>query len=118
MVALAEPDYGAWIEYPEFKLGQYHSETLINEGADPYIGRKLKSLFESADLETTISVIAQVWDKESLSANIEEEWKRVYEAQLISSEDLKRRITMEKEAISLNTRMIFMPVFTSIGRKR
>jgi ubiquinone/menaquinone biosynthesis C-methylase UbiE len=118
VVALAEPDYGGWVEYPDFQLGRYHMNHLKREGADPLVGRKLRYLFESAGLDTSLGVIAQTWDKKHLLLNIEEEWKRVYESKIISGEEYKDKIKMEKEAINENKRTIFMPVFYAIGRKR
>ncbi|NPD90222.1 MAG: methyltransferase domain-containing protein [Asgard group archaeon] len=118
VVALAEPDYGGWVEYPDLNLGKKHIEYLQREGADPCIGRKIQALFESAGLETEISIIAQTWDKESLRDNIEEEWRRVLEADLISDDEFNQRLKLEKESIAKNQRLIFIPVFTAIGRKR
>jgi hypothetical protein len=118
VVALAEPDYGGWVEYPELNLGKKHIEYLQREGADPCMGRKIQALFESAGLETEISIIAQSWDKESLESNIEEEWRRVLEADLISEGEFKQKLKLEKESIEKNQRLIFIPVFTAIGRKR
>ncbi len=118
VVALAEPDYGGWIEYPDFQLGRHHMNYLKREGADPFMGRKLRYLFETADLETSLGVIAQTWDKKHLLMNIEEEWKRVYSSKIISEMEYKDMIRMEKEAINENKRTIFMPVFYAIGRKR
>ena len=117
VIALAEPDYGGWLEYPEYGLGEGHIESLNKEGADPYMGRKIQTLFESAGLQTKISIIAQVWDKQNLLKNIEEEWERVFEAGLISYEDFKVKVKLEKETIEKNQRMIFMPVFTAFGKK-
>ncbi|MCG3221942.1 MAG: methyltransferase domain-containing protein [Candidatus Heimdallarchaeota archaeon] len=118
VVALAEPDYGGWVEHPDFNLGKKHIEYLQREGADPCIGRKIQALFESAGLETEISIIAQAWDKESLRDNIEEEWRRVLEADLISEDEFKQKLQLEKESIAKNQRLIFIPVFTAIGRKK
>jgi ubiquinone/menaquinone biosynthesis C-methylase UbiE len=117
-VALAEPDYGAWIEYPEMELGKYHTEYLQKEGADPFMGRKILSLFESAGFETTLSVVAQTWNQNLLQENIAEEWKRVLEADLISDNEFNEIIKKEKKLIKRNQRMIFIPVFTAIGRKK
>lgn len=117
VVALAEPDYGGWVEYPELNLGMKHIEYLREEGADPLAGRKILSYFESSGLETEISVIAQTWNKESLINNIEEEWKRVLEANLITETEFKQVIEKEKILIEQNRRMIFIPVFTAIGKK-
>ena len=117
VVALAEPDYGGWVEYPEMNLGTKHIEYLREEGADPLAGRKILSYFETAGLETEISVIAQTWNKESLINNIEEEWKRVLEAKLITETEFKHLIKKEKSLIDQNRRMIFIPVFSAIGKK-
>ncbi len=117
VVALAEPDYGGWVEYPEMNLGTKHIEYLRDEGADPLAGRKVLSYFETVGLETEISVIAQTWNKESLVNNIEEEWKRVLEANLITETEFKHIIEKEKTLIEQNRRMIFIPVFTAIGKK-
>ncbi len=117
VVALAEPDYGGWVEYPELNLGTKHIEYLMDEGADPLAGRKILSYFESTELETEISVIAQTWNKEALINNIEEEWKRVFEANLITETEFKQVIEKEKKLIEQNRRMIFIPVFTAIGKK-
>lgn len=118
VVALAEPDYGGWVEYPELNLGKKHIEYLQREGAEPCIGRKIQALFESVGLETEISVIAQVWDQKGLRNNIEEEWRMVLEVGLISEEEFEKKLLLEKEAINENQRVIFIPVFTAIGRKK
>ena len=118
VVALAEPDYGGWIEYPELNLGKKHVEYLRREGADPYAGRKIQALFESAGLETEISVIAQIWDKESLNNNIEDEWRLVLDAGLITEDEFKQKLKLEKESIAKNRRFVFIPVFTAIGKKK
>jgi ubiquinone/menaquinone biosynthesis C-methylase UbiE len=117
VVALAEPDYGGWIEYPEMDLGKKHIRYLEREGADPEMGRKMLSLFEKAELKTYLVTIAQSWDKQNLLNNIEEEWKRVLDAKLISEEEYKEIIKEEIRLIKKNQRMIFMPVFCAIGQK-
>lgn len=117
IVALAEPDYGAWIEYPELNLGNKHIQYLMNEGADPYIGRKMLNLFEEAGLKTDLISIAQSWDQENLRKNIKKEWKRVLEANLITKEEYSEIIATELQLIDKNQRMIFIPVFCTIGRK-
>jgi ubiquinone/menaquinone biosynthesis C-methylase UbiE len=117
VVALAEPDYGGWIEYPELNLGKNHIKYLESEGADPYMGRKILSLFEKAGLHTYLVTIAQSWNQENLRNNIEEEWRRVLESDLINEVEYTEIIEKELELINKNQRMIFMPVFCVIGRK-
>ncbi len=118
VIALAEPDYGSWIEYPEYGLGEYHRKSLEKEGADPDVGRKLLYLFEGAGLRTEISVIGQIWSQENLLDNIKEEWRRVLEAGLIDSTKFEEMVKLEKKTILENKRMIFIPVFYAIGTKR
>ncbi|MBA7549687.1 hypothetical protein ES705_42180 [subsurface metagenome] len=117
IIALAEPDYGGWIENPELRLGKYHFESLKEQGANPFIGRQLLDLFQSANLETSISVVAQTWSRKHLTENIEEEWRRVLETSKISEKEFTDIIKKEKELIKKNIRMIFIPIFTAVGRK-
>lgn len=117
VIALAEPDYGGWIENPELRLGKYHVESLKEQGANPFIGRQLLDLFQSANLETSISVVAQTWSRKHLTENIEEEWRRVLETSKISEKEFTDIIKKEKELIKKNIRMIFIPIFTAVGRK-
>lgn len=117
VVALAEPDYGAWIEYPDLGLGDQHIDCLKSQGADPFIGRKLLSIFEQAGLEASLDVTAQVWDQEKLRENIREEWELIVKAGKISQEKFDKIIKKEMKYIENNTRMIFMPVFSITGKK-
>jgi len=117
VIALAEPDYGGWLEYPEMDLGNKHIQSLEQEGADPRMGRKLLNLFEKAGLRSYQIIIAQSWNQENLRDNIEEEWKRVEEAGLISEKELFDIVKKEMKLINKNQRMIFMPVFCVVGKK-
>jgi ubiquinone/menaquinone biosynthesis C-methylase UbiE len=117
VIALAEPDYGGWIEYPELGLGKKHIHYLERENADPIMGRKILHMFEKAGLHTYQVTIAQSWDQENLRNNIEEEWRRVLESGLINEEEFSDILNKESELIEKNQRMIFMPVFCAIGKK-
>ena len=45
VMALAEPDYGSRIDYPQelSLLGKWQMDSLEQQGADPFIGRKLRA---------------------------------------------------------------------------
>jgi len=118
IVALAEPDYGGWVEHPDFGLGAKHIATIKKHGADPYMGRKLLSIFESANLNTKLSVVAHIWNQERLKEQIAEEWKLVLEAEEITEEEYKEILEKENQTIDENLRMIFLPIFSAIGQKR
>ena len=57
LVAAAEPDYGGVIEYPEHaaRLKAY-GESLLGEGADTHVGRKLGAALHAAGFEVTAGV--------------------------------------------------------------
>ena len=52
VLALAEPDYGSRIDFPEPlpTLGQWQATSLEYQGADPRLGRRLSALFHQAGL--------------------------------------------------------------------
>jgi len=58
VLASLEPDYGGKIHWPENpKVDQlFAGEAIRKKGGDPHIGRKLRSLFVSAGLETRIGI--------------------------------------------------------------
>ena len=57
VIAFAEPDYGGRIDYPEelTPLGEKQINSLMAQGADPYTGRRLASIFVEAGFHTRIT---------------------------------------------------------------
>lgn len=58
ILASLEPDYGGKIHWPENKKVDplFAGEAIRKKGGDPHIGRKLRSLFVTAGVETTIGI--------------------------------------------------------------
>jgi ubiquinone/menaquinone biosynthesis C-methylase UbiE len=117
VAALAEPDYGGWIDHPaEVEIGKLLAERLVCEGADPQVGRKLKGLFAKAGLDAEVGVSAGIWDSERLKAEFDEEWrwrsKILGESPLL--EETRRK---EWEAITSGERILFIPIFYASARK-
>jgi len=58
VLASLEPDYGGKIHWPENKKVDplFAGKAIQKKGGDPHIGRKLRELFVSADLETKIGI--------------------------------------------------------------
>lgn len=58
VLASLEPDYGGKLHYPEHpKVDQIFSgSTIRDKGGDPHIGRKLRSLFVKAGLQTEVGI--------------------------------------------------------------
>ncbi len=117
IVALAEPDYSGWIEHPELELGEHFIKTIMKEGGDPIVGKKLLSIFSSAGLETSLTINTRVWPHEELEGCIENDWNIILLEGLISEEEYKIKIEEEKKFIKDKLRVIAFPIFTAVGKK-
>lgn len=120
LLACAEPDYGGRIDYPEeLPLARWQAEALRREGADPFIGRKLRALFTQAGLSAKGGVIPSLWDNQTLRAEFEAEWALMERtlAGIVSEDELKRYKQRDWQAIEDGQRLIFMPIFYAVGRK-
>jgi SAM-dependent methyltransferase len=58
ILASLEPDYGGKIHWPENKKVDplFAGDAIRKKGGDPHIGRKLRTFFVTAGLETTIGI--------------------------------------------------------------
>ena len=121
VIALAEPDYGGRIDYPEEleQLGKVQSQSLRDQGADIFTGRKLKSFFADCGLENIRSgIISAQWDRGFDQAEFDLEWA-VLEKDLegkVSSEELERVYKIDLEASRQGRRVLFMPIFYAFGQ--
>ena len=121
LVAFAEPDYGGRIDHPpEFiKLREYQISGLLNAGADPRMGRKLRSLFFDAEIEDVhCGVYDGRWEKTLSKEDIESEWLMLEEdlRNILSSADLEELKKHEQKAISNGSRLIYVPTFYAWGK--
>jgi ubiquinone/menaquinone biosynthesis C-methylase UbiE len=74
--AFAEPDYGGRIAYPDelAKLTDQQTRSLIQQGANPSIGRQLRHLFTQTGLKNIqTGVLASEWNASSRSMETEME---------------------------------------------
>jgi ubiquinone/menaquinone biosynthesis C-methylase UbiE len=120
VLACAEPDYGGRIDYPEeLPLARWQAEALRREGADPFIGRKLPTLFAQAGLSAHVGVIPSLWDEGALRAEFEAEWALMERTLtgMVSEDELGRYKQADWQAIEDGQRLIFVPIFYAVGRK-
>ena len=92
ILALAEPDYGGRIDFPDRfkKLNELQEASLRSQGADPRFGRKLAQLFTQAGLaEVEVGVLGGQWTTADQMIDLDSEW------QVIAS-DLEGYITGEE----------------------
>jgi SAM-dependent methyltransferase len=119
LLVCAEPDYGGRIDYPDLPLGHWQGEALRREGADPWLGRKLRGLFAlPAVREVDMGVIPGLWDLNTLRAEFDAEWA-LWERSLdglVAPEEMARLKAADLAAIEAGARLAFMPVFYALVR--
>lgn len=124
ILVLAEPDYGGRIDYPsELEIiAEWQKESLRMQGADPFFGRKLASLFETDKVNLQeYGVLGGRWKTWFDYSSWELEWevieddiKHLSEKGLsnVSIEDLKLK---DLDAYRRGNRVLFVPTFYAWG---
>jgi len=124
VLASLEPDYGGKLHYPEDPRIDpiFAGQAIKDKGGDPHIGRKLRSLFVHAGLETEVGIgNNRIWSCEEdktyyfhardfyvkalKNAGLSQDEIDIWEFQYLKSLE---------EGVQLN----FFPQFYAIGRKR
>jgi SAM-dependent methyltransferase len=120
-IALAEPDYGGRIDYPEAlaETGRLQAESLHRQGADTRLGRRLRALFHQAGLQHIESgVVSGQWREPPSQADLDQEWE-VLEADLqalLPAQELTRLRQIDRQAWNTGERVLFVPTFYAIGQ--
>ncbi|HMD90339.1 MAG TPA: methyltransferase domain-containing protein [Anaerolineaceae bacterium] len=120
VAALAEPDYGGRIDYPDelMELGRQQAAALQRQGADPNLGRRLASLFSNAGLSNVHSgLLGGHWGSPLSPEAWELEWS-VLESDLsgwIDKEKFELLRKLDLEAWQKGQRILFVPTFYAWG---
>ena len=120
-LALAEPDYGGRIDYPDalIDIGRLQAESLRLQGADTHLGRRLGALFHQTGLSNIESgVISGQWREIPSRADLDQEWA-VLESDLqgmLSVQELSRLRQIDRQAWQAGERLLFVPTFYAIGQ--
>jgi ubiquinone/menaquinone biosynthesis C-methylase UbiE len=124
VLSLAEPDYGGRIDFPDdlAQVGSWQNKALKNQGANPYIGRQLSSLFAKAGLSNMeVGVLGAQWRNGSSDQEHELEW-RVLASDLENNPEFIRQTEQIKAlnlaSIKARERILFVPVFYALGKVR
>jgi SAM-dependent methyltransferase len=119
VLVCAEPDYGGRIDHPNLPLGRWQAEGLRGEGADPFLGRKLRALFALPGArQVDLGLIPGLWGLGTLRAEFDTEWS-LWEQSLretVRPEELARVKALDLAAIEAGERLAFMPVFYALVR--
>jgi len=111
VLALAEPDYGAWIDFPQGLEGL--QDILIKgmkaTGADPFVGRKLRGIFEHAG----------VWDLKRLKEEFDDQRRfvRTLAGPAGRTRQLDAIEAAWKDALEKGTLFHYNPIFYTVGVK-
>lgn len=129
LLILAEPDYGGRIDYPNDLrvLGDLQTKSLTKQGADPFIGRKLGSLFHNSGISMVeLGILGSQWYGHQEVGNEDAEWQMLlYDLSfpsknesnhLIGKTELNRLREIHNKAQGDRTRVIFVPTFYALGQ--
>ena len=121
ILALAEPDYGGRIDFPrELEIiGQAQIQALLDQGANPYLGRTLRALFHSAQLtEIRAGLLGGEWQGSLNEDQLVSEWETLAQdlSDLLPADEIERFRRIDHEAWEMGTRILFVPTFYAAGR--
>ena len=122
VLALAEPDYGGRVDYPDelARLGALQRQALRRQGADPDLGRRLGALLAGARLQgVETGVLGGRWAGPPPEADQEIEWQ-VLRADLegaVSAAELQTLRALDRAAWEAGERVLYVPTFYAWGRK-
>lgn len=122
ILALAEPDYGGRIDFPPelSQIGIWQTEALKEQGANPLMGRELRSIFSLAELvNSEVGVLGGQWEEKITDQEIELEWEviqsdlRQVNEFIIQEDKLK---ALELDTHKDRKRILFVPTFYAFGK--
>jgi SAM-dependent methyltransferase len=121
VLALAEPDYGGRIDYPAVlrEMGEMQIAALRRQGADPLIGRRLRSLFHRAGLASVqVGVLGGEWSEKMAPGELESEWAtwRDDTGDLLSAHELEDFRGRAERAWRSGRHILYVPTFYAVGR--
>lgn len=124
VMALAEPDYGGRIDFPPelSQIGSWQTEALKEQGANPFIGRQLRSIFSKAGLvDIEVGILGAQWGQDISDQDIELEWQVLLsdlinnQEFMLQADDIKSLEISSRRALQ---RILFVPVFYAFGLVR
>jgi ubiquinone/menaquinone biosynthesis C-methylase UbiE len=121
ILAIAEPDYGGRIDFPHEleTIGQRQIQALLEQGANPYLGRTLRALFHSAQLtEIRTGLLGGEWQGSIDEDQLDSEWETLAQdlSGLLPTDEIERFRQIDHEAWEMGTRILFVPTFYAAGR--
>ncbi len=122
VMALAEPDYGSRVDYPQdlSLLGKWQMDSLEQQGADPLLGRKLRAYFSNCGLlDVEAGVLGGEWRTTYEHTEFNSEWE-ILQSDLADQPEKIAQLPhlMDIDALSRKQgeRILYVPTFYAWGR--
>jgi len=121
VMALAEPDYGSRIDYPEdlSPLGKWQMDSLEQQGADPLLGRKLRALFSNCGFSVVeAGALGGEWRSSFDQHEFESEWETLqsdFAHQPETLARLPRLQQVDQRSRQRGERILYVPTFYAWG---
>ncbi len=121
VLALAEPDYVARIDYPSEleRLGKWQCQGLQSQGANPSLGRSLAGLMATAglrDIEGGVLGGQWHWPQSIETQALEWTMLRADIQTMVPPDELDRLQAADETAWNRGERVLFVPTFYALGR--
>jgi hypothetical protein len=121
VLALAEPDYGGRIDYPQAleHLGEMQTKALNSQGADVLMGRRLLALFKDCGLdEVGAGIITACWEPGADINSFKNDWHVLARdlASVVTAEELESLQSRADDSVSKGDSIWFVPIFYAYGR--
>lgn len=129
IIVFAEPDYSSRIDYPDelIELGQSQITSLINQGADPFIGRRIGSLYQKAGITLVeMGILGGQWSPQPSSEVEDNEWQiLLYDLQFLAEQEKNASLNqselahlrnIHRQALKTGERVLFIPTFYAWGK--
>jgi len=120
VIAFAEPDYLNRVDEPQelIPLGNWQTESLRRQGADPGIGARLGELFFEAGISIRETGAIQNADQKPSMEEWKIEWE-VIESDLrgvIPDQEVQRMKVLDRQAWEQGTRTLHVPTYFAWGQ--
>lgn len=120
VLALAEPDHTARVDKPDAlaRLGQWQSESLKQQGADPAFGARLAETFYRAGIRLVETGPIHNQEKMRSAADWEKEWE-VVESDLtgiVAGGEIQKMKLLDEQARARGERVLNVPTYFAWGK--
>jgi ubiquinone/menaquinone biosynthesis C-methylase UbiE len=116
----SEPDYGGCIDYPTelSRLKEMQIDSLISQGADPFLGRRITYLLQDAGFRSIeTGLIPWASRRNQLDDEFNSEWEMIEQdnAGRLSLDELRDLKSLDRSSRENHIRVEYIPVFYGWG---